>query len=349
VKVLIVNQRQVAARLPMAECMEAMAQVLQSLARGEALLPLRQVLHLPGGKVAFAVMPSVLGSQDGGTALAVKAITVIPGNHGTAYDSHQGAVLLFEGEHGSLQAVVDASAVTAIRTAAVSGVATRALAREDAGDLAILGTGVQADTHLEAMLVARRVRRVRVWSRDPAHVRAFADRAASRHGVTVEPAASAREAVAGADIVCTVTSAREPIVQADWIAAGAHINAVGASVPTARELDSATVARARLFVDRRESALAEAGDFLIPRAEGLITDQHIEAELGELLLGGRRGRQSATDVTVFKSLGLAVEDLAAVRLVHARVIATGGGTWVELGGERPSAGQPASGTGDPAA
>jgi ornithine cyclodeaminase/alanine dehydrogenase-like protein (mu-crystallin family) len=333
-KVLVVGQREVAALLPMAACLEAMADALRGLARGEVLLPLRQVLSLPAGQGAFAVMPSVRGRTPAETTLAVKAITVFPGNQGTSYDSHQGAVLLFEGERGSLQAILDASAVTAIRTAAVSGVATRALAREDAGDLAILGTGVQADTHLEAMLVARPVRRVRAWSRDPEHVRAFADRAARRHGVTVEPAASAREAVAGADIVCTVTSARNPVVAEGWIAPGAHVNAVGASVRTARELDSATVARARLFVDRRESALAEAGDFLIPRAEGRFGDEHIEAELGEVLEAGLARPRSAADLTVFKSLGLAIEDLAAARAVHARAVATGRGTWVELGGER---------------
>jgi ornithine cyclodeaminase len=243
-------------------------------------------------------------------------------------------VLLFEGEHGSLQAILDASAVTAIRTAAVSGVATRALARDDAGDLAILGTGVQAATHLEAMMVARRVRRVRAWSRSPEHARAFAARARRRHGIEVEASPSAREAVTGADLVCTVTSSREPVVQAGWIAPGAHVNAVGASVAGARELDSATVAGSRLFVDRRDSARAEAGDFLIPRAEGLVTDDHIRAELGEVLLGRRPGRASPGDVTVFKSLGLAVEDLAAARLVHSRARKTGAGTWVELGGER---------------
>ena len=326
----MVSQREIAGLLPMAACMEAMADALQALARGEVVLPLRSVLLLPGGRGAFAVMPAVVG----GEALAVKAITVLPGNHGTGYDSHQGAVLLFEGDHGSLRAILDASALTAIRTAAVSGVATRALARDDAGDLALLGTGVQADTHLEAMQAARRLRRVRAWSRNPEHVRAFVDRAARRSGIAVEAAASAREALQGADLVCTVTASREPVLRADWLAPGTHVNAVGASVPSARELDSDTVARARLFVDRRESALAEAGDFLIPRAEGRVDDNHIQAELGEVLLRRRPGRLSPTDLTVFKSLGLAVEDLAAARLVHARALEAGAGTWVELGGAR---------------
>jgi ornithine cyclodeaminase len=334
-KVLVVSQAEVAALLPVAECMDAMADVLQALSRGDVMLPLRQVLQLPGGTGAFAVMPAARVDPGQAASLAVKAITVIPGNHGTAWDSHQGAVLLFEGEHGSLQAILDATAVTAIRTASVSGVATRALAREDAGDLALLGTGVQADTHLEAMLAARRIRRVRAWSRSPEHVQAFVARARRRLGVGVEAARTAREAVAGADLVCTVTSSKEPVVEAGWIGPGAHVNAVGASVRTARELDSETVAGARLFVDRRESALAEAGDFLIPRGEGRFGDDHIQAELGDVLLGRRPGRRTAREVTVFKSLGLAAEDLAAARVVYARASAAHAGTWVELGGGRP--------------
>jgi ornithine cyclodeaminase len=282
---------------------------------------------------AGAPPAAALGAEDG-LAIGLKALTVFPGNEGTAYDSHQGAVLLFDGEHGRLLAILDASAVTAIRTAAVSGVATRVLAREDASDLALLGTGVQADSHLEAMLLARPVRRVRAWSRDPGHVRAFVERSRRRHGIDLEPAVDARSAVEGADIVCTVTSSREPVVKGEWLAAGAHVNAVGASLPTARELDSEAVARARLFVDRRESALSEAGDFLIPRREGRFGDDHIQAELADVLLGRHQGRGSARELTIFKSLGLAAEDVAAARLVYARAVAEGAGTWVELGGER---------------
>ena len=330
-QVLIVNQSEVGRLLPMDACMDAMADALTAVARGEALLPLRQVLMLPDKGGAFAVMPAYLGAQ---AALGLKSITVFPGNHGTELDSHQGAVLLFEAERGRLLAVMDASSITAIRTAAVSGVATRALAREEAGDLALLGTGVQARTHLEAMSRARRLRRVRAWSRDPEHVRAFAARAARELGIRVEPAASAREAVEGADLVCTVTSSREPVLRGEWLSAGAHVNAVGASLSSARELDSAAVARARLFVDRRESALNEAGDFLIPRREGAIDDGHIRGELGDLLLGRCPGRQSEGDLTLFKSLGLAVEDVAAARLIYDNAVKAGAGSWVELGGAR---------------
>jgi len=276
-------------------------------------------------------MPAYLGSPP---AIGLKCITVFPGNHGTDLDSHQGAVLLFETKRGSLLAVMDASSITAIRTAAVSGVATRLLARADAGDLALLGTGVQALTHLEAMAHARRLRRVRAWSRSPDHVRAFAQRAARSLGLAVQAAASAREAVEGADLVCTVTSSREPVLKGEWLAPGAHVNAVGASLASARELDTPAVARARFFVDRRESALHEAGDFLIPRAEGAVDDGHIRGELGDLLLGRVPGRQAESEVTVFKSLGLAVEDVAAARLIYDNALAAGAGTRVELGGAR---------------
>jgi ornithine cyclodeaminase/alanine dehydrogenase-like protein (mu-crystallin family) len=330
-QILIVNQDEVRRLLPMAECLDVMARTLAALARGEALLPLRQVLMLPGGQGAFGAMPAHLSSPP---AIGIKVITVFPGNHGTAYDSHQGAVLLFETERGRLLAVMDASSITAIRTAAVSGVATRALARADASTLALLGSGVQAATHLEAVALVRPLRRVRVWSRDPAHVARFVEAARKRHGFAIEAAPSAREAVADADVVCTVTASREPVLEGAWLRAGTHVNAVGASLRSARELDSAAVARARVFVDRRESAANEAGDLLIPRAEGAIGDDHVQGELGEVLLGRVDGRRTDDEITVFKSLGLAVEDVASAHHIHARAQAVGLGTWVELGGGR---------------
>jgi ornithine cyclodeaminase/alanine dehydrogenase-like protein (mu-crystallin family) len=333
-QILIVSQAEVRRLLPMAECLEVMERTLAALARGEALLPLRQVLLLPGS-AAFAAMPAHLSSPP---AVGIKVITVFPGNHGTEYDSHQGAVLLFETERGRLLAVMDASSITAIRTAAVSGVATRVFARPEASTLALLGSGVQAATHLDAVALVRPVRQVRVWSRDPAHVARFVEAARGRHRLDIQAAASAREAVEGADIVCTVTASREPVLHGSWLRPGTHVNAVGASLRTARELDSAAVARARVFVDRRESAANEAGDLLIPRAEGTIGDDHVQGELGEVLLGRVEGRRSADDITLFKSLGLAVEDVASAHHIHARAQATGAGTWVELGGGRDAIG-----------
>lgn len=321
----------VARLLPMQRCIGVMTDVLTALAQGEAIQPLRTVIRLPAGRGAFATMPAQTGTPD---AFGLKVITVYPGNEGTAYDSHQGAVLLFEPVYGTLVAILDASTLTAIRTAAVSAVATRALARPDAGDLAILGTGAEARTHLEAMGCVRSLRRVRAWSRSPANVTAFAAWARNHLDVEVEMPPSARDTVLGADLICTVTSSRVPVVTSASVSDGAHINAVGASQPEARELDSATVARARLYTDRRESAEHEAGDYLIPLTEGAIGEAHLLGELGEVLVGRVAGRTTPDQVTVFKSLGLAVEDVAAAHAVHAEAVRLAAGTEVELGGRR---------------
>jgi ornithine cyclodeaminase len=333
---LIVGHRDVLALLPMADCIEAMAEALRTLARGGALLPLRQVVRLSDGRNAFALMPAAL---DAPASLGAKVITVFPGNDATPFDSHQGAVLLFDQERGRLLAILDASSITALRTAAVSAVATRLLARPESRALALLGAGVQAMTHLEAIRLVRSIDEVRVWSRSSGRATRFAERVSERlaaGGPRVVVAASAEAAVAGADIVCTVTSAREPVLHGAWLAPGTHVNAVGASLPTARELDTAAVAGARLYVDRRESAINEAGDYLIPKGEGAIGDDHIVAEIGELLLDepAREGRRSPVEITVFKSLGLAIEDVAAAHRIYARAVATGAGSWVELGGLR---------------
>jgi alanine dehydrogenase len=330
-KVLIVNQSEVRRLLPMDECIDVMAEALAAVARGEAILPLRPILWLPERVGVLAMMPGYLANID---AVGLKVITVFPGNHGTKYDSHQGAVLLFETTHGQLLALMDASAITAIRTAAVSGVATRLLARGDAQSLAILGSGVQAKTHLAAMMQSRSISSVRIWSRDAGHAQQFAQRESLRHGIPITPTATVQEAVAEAGIICTTTAAREPILRGEWIAPGTHVNAVGASVPSARELDTAAVAGARLYVDRRESTLNEAGDFLLPKKEGAIGDDHIVGEIGELLLGNVEGRRTSDEITLFKSLGLAVEDLAAASHIYKKAIAVNAGVLVELGGER---------------
>jgi ornithine cyclodeaminase/alanine dehydrogenase-like protein (mu-crystallin family) len=330
----IITDAEVRELLPMPECIEVMAEVFRSLARGDALQPLRSLMWMPDRSGLLGLMPAWLGAP---ASLGIKVVTVMPGNHGTPYDSHQGPVLLFEVEHGSLVAVVDASAITAIRTAAASGLATRLLARDDAGDLAILGSGVQAHTHLDAMRAVRTLTRVRVWSRSIEGARAFAARESARVGLAIEAVDSAATAVQGADLVCTTTSSREPVLEGAWLAAGAHVNAVGACFPSARELDTEAVRRARLFVDRRESTLAEAGDFLIPKQEGAIGDDHIRGEIGELLLGKVAGRGGPDDITLFKSLGLAVEDLAAAHHVHRRAVERGMGVEIEFGGRRETA------------
>jgi alanine dehydrogenase len=329
--VRVISQAEVERLLPMDECIDLMAEALATLARGDAVLPLRQMVWLPDRRGMIGLMPGYLGAP---ARFGLKIVSIFPGNHGTGYDSHQGAVLMFDPGVGSPIAVIDASAITAIRTAAVSGVATRTLARPDAGDLAILGSGVQASSHLEAMAQVRRLRRVRVWSRDPERTRAFAENEGKHRGVSIEAMPSARAAVEGADLICTATAAKEPLVEGAWIAPGAHINAVGACFATARELDTAAVAGSRLFVDRRESALAESGDVLIPIEEGAIGPDHIVGEIGDVLLRRVPGRATAREITLFKSLGIAVEDLAAAHHVLRKATETGAGVSAPLGAIR---------------
>jgi len=332
VNVLILSRSDVERLLPMAECVEVMAAALATTSRGDAVLPLRQMVWMPDRTGMIGVMPGYLGDPK---SLGLKIVSIFAANHGTAYDSHQGAVMLFDTAHGTPLAVMDASSITAIRTAAVSAVATRALANDDAGDLAILGSGVQASNHLDAMSSVRTLRRVRVWSRDPAHARHFATRESRRTALAIEPVGEARAAVEGADLVCTTTAAREPVLRGEWLAPGAHINAVGACFASARELDTEAVRRSRLYVDRRESALHEAGDLLIPMREGALADSHIVAELGEVLLGRAAGRGKRDEITLFKSLGIAIEDLAAAHHVLARARQTGAGVSAPLGDLKP--------------
>lgn len=329
-RTLIVPHAEVERLLPMAECIDVMGEALAAATRGEALLPLRQVLRLHSGRDAFALMPAILGS-----AIGAKVITVFPGNDATPYESHIGVILYFDDTHGRLLAIIDASSVTAIRTAAVSGLATRLLSNPGASRLALLGAGVQAMTHLEAMCAVRPIQQVAIWSRSTDRRAHFVTWARQRFALEVVACDTAADAVRDADVICTVTASRSPVLQGAWVPPGAHVNAVGASIASARELDTEAVEQSLLFVDRRESAMSEAGDFLIPRDEGAVDNAHIRGELGELVLGRVAGRTDPAQRTLFKSLGLAVEDVASARLIYERALATGAGTWIELGGLRP--------------
>jgi ornithine cyclodeaminase/alanine dehydrogenase-like protein (mu-crystallin family) len=327
-RVLVLNEAEVHRLLPMAECIDEMAGVLAALARGEAVQPLRLILRPEGALGLMAVMPAYRGGVP--SAFGVKVVGVFAGNRSLGKDAHQGMVALFSGETGEPLALVNASAVTAIRTAAVSGVATRALAPEGAGDLAIVGASVQARTHLLAMAAVRPVRRARIASLHSERAQAFARKMAPRFAFPVEAVTTVEAAVRGADLIVTATSAAEPVLRREWISPGAHLNVVGASLPDRREVDGATMAAARLFVDRRESTLQEAGDYLLAVREGAIQDGHIRAEIGDVLLGRDPGRTSRDEITLFKSLGLAVEDLAAAAFLHRRASETGAGQWVEI-------------------
>ena len=307
--------------LDMESCVTAMEDVLARLARGELTNP-RRSIRFPPGPAAFGLMPAHRGGEM--PYFALKEIVVNPENSAHGLDPHQGAVLLHDGVTGVLIAVLNASPITEIRTAAVSGVATKLLARPDARTVAVLGSGIQGRSHVDAMQTVLDDPIIRIWSRNPAHAEALALETHSLVAATIE------EALEGADIVCTATASREPIVELGWLAPGTHINAAGASVKTSRELSSETVAAATMFVDRRESTLNESGDYLLAVDEQGIGPDHIVAELGDLLIGTHPGRSDGVELTLFKSLGIAAEDLAAAELCVARARERGIGVEVDF-------------------
>jgi ornithine cyclodeaminase/alanine dehydrogenase-like protein (mu-crystallin family) len=327
-KILILNHDDVVQLLPMTECIEVMSEALSALARGEVAQPLRTILKPLEVKGVLAMMPAFRTGER--PMFGLKAICVFPGNAAIGKDAHQGGVLLFSGETGEPLAMVNASAITMIRTAAVSAVATRSLAREDASELAIIGAGIQARSHLEAMACVRPIRRARIVSSRLEHAQQFTSEMQTRFAFPIVAVETPEAAVRGADLIVTATTAREPVIKREWISPGAHINAIGTYSPAAREIDTQTMAAASLFVDRRESALNEAGDYLIAAEEGVIGPQHIRAELGEVLIGAEPGRTSPDEITVFKSLGLAIEDLAAAEHVYRKAQQQGAGSWVEF-------------------
>lgn len=319
---LVLNQQEVEELLDMEGCIEAMADALASLARGEVQVPLRVVVRPEGEDTFLGLMPA----HRGGAAplYSLKTVCVFPENPGRGLDAHQGTVTLFDGETGETRALMNASAITAIRTAAVSAVATRLLAREDARELGILGAGVQARSHLEALRLVRDFERIRIFSPTAAHAEALAAESGA------EAVGSAEEAVRGADVVVTATSSVEPVLERGWLEAGAHVNVVGGRPPAMRELDVATVADSAFYVDRRESAENEAFDYRDALEAGAIAPGHIRGEIGEILIGAVPGRQSPEELTVFRSLGLAVEDLAAAEYVVRRARERGAGVEVEF-------------------
>jgi ornithine cyclodeaminase/alanine dehydrogenase-like protein (mu-crystallin family) len=325
-QIRILGRSDIKALLPMADCIELMRTTMIAVSEGRARIPLRTVLPVSNGGL-LGNMPGYLAEPE---CFGVKLLSLFPGNPAAGLSSHLGLVLLFEPKHGLPVALLDAAELTAIRTAAVSGLATRLLARQDAGDLAILGAGEQARSHLEAMLAVRPIRRLRVWSRTAAHAAAFAEEQAAAHGLDIEIAVSAQAAVEGADLICTVTGSPEPILHGDWIAPGAHLNVVGASRIAAAEVDTTAVARSRFFVDFRGSAEHEAGELRRAIDAGAVTFDHVLGEIGEVANGTVVGRASASDITLFKSLGVSAEDLAAAHYVLRRAEAEGIGQVVEL-------------------
>lgn len=327
-KLLVLNAEQIGRLLPMAECIELMSDALASLARGEVYQPLRTIIRPPDARGLLGLMPAYRHGERG--AFGVKAICVFPGNPSIGKDAHQGTVMLFSQETGEPLALMNASQITAIRTAAVSAVATRLLARPDAAELGIIGAGVQARTHLVALACVRPIQRARVASRNREHAEQLVREMQEKVAFPIHSVGSNEEAVRDADVVVTATSSHQPVVDREWFSAGTHINAIGTHSPQSREIDTATMAAASLFTDRRESLLNEAGDYVLAAMEGAVTPESVIAEIGELVIGTKQGRTSPSEITLFKSLGLAIEDVVCAEHLFRKATAENTGTWVDL-------------------
>jgi ornithine cyclodeaminase/alanine dehydrogenase-like protein (mu-crystallin family) len=311
---LLLAERDVRALVPLTDLIPAMETALAEYSAGRVTQPVRSVVPIPAYEAFFGVMPAAIETP---ATLGAKLVTVYPGNRARGLPSHLAAIVLFDYATGALAAVLDGRYITEARTAAVSAVSVKCLARPHAQVLAVVGSGVQARSHCEALQHVAAFREIRVWSPSSDRRDAFA-RELSTSGLPVRSVSSASVAVRGADVIVLATSSPKPVIAADDVGDGAHICAVGACRPDQREMSSALIKRARVFVDSRAGALQEAGDLLLPISEGVITEDHIAGELGEVLIGRVPGRTLAADITIFKSLGMAVEDVAAARLAVER-------------------------------
>lgn len=308
--IIVLDRHAVETLLPMTECIDAVAHGMARTACGGTRQPPRSRLDLPTPGTLLSMMPGWIDEPE---AFAIKVVSVFPGNFDVGLPSHRGLVLLFEAVHGALVGIFDGGAITAIRTAAASALATRLLSRPESNRLAILGYGEQAEQHVAAMQVVRPIRQVTVWGRSAEKAAVFCRHMSEKHGIAVEPAGSVQDAVATADIICTTTASREPILQGVWLPAGCHLNVVGSSFPQNREIDADTVVRSRFYVDYKPSTLALAGDYQDAVAQGLIDESHIIGSTGDVLEGLAPGRTMAREITLYKSVGIVAQDLVAAQ------------------------------------
>jgi ornithine cyclodeaminase/alanine dehydrogenase-like protein (mu-crystallin family) len=309
-----IDREEVAHRLTYDICIPIVRDAMIAFSAGETKQLLRSIIPLAGSHL-FGIMPGALGAK---APFGAKLISIFPENAAQGRQSHQGLIVLFEPDTGTPVCVVHAGEVTAIRTAAASAVATDALARKDAKHLAILGTGEQATTHARAIRKIRALESITVWGRSPERAQIFAEKMRAELGIHSAAIATVKQAVANADIICTVTSASEPILKSEWVQPGQHINAVGSSHAGPSEIDNALVARARFFADSREGVLQQGAEFLRAKQAGLIDDHHILAEIGQVLAGKAEGRRSPEEITIYKSLGHIVQDLASAWWLYSQ-------------------------------
>ena len=309
-----IDRDEVARRLTYEVCIPIVRDAMIAFSRGETKQLLRSIITLSEGRF-FGVMPGAMGAH---AAFGAKLISVFHGNFARGIPSHQGLVVLFDPESGAPVCVLDAGEITAIRTAAASAVATDVLARTDSRRLALLGYGEQAATHARAISKVRKLESIVVWGRSPERARALAERMQAELALPIAAAGTVREAVAEADIICTVTSAAEPILKGNWVRPGTHLNLVGSSYAGPTEVDTDLVLRSRFIADSREGVLQQGAEFLRAKEAGLIGDEHIVGEIGEVLVGKIEGRRSAEEITAYKSLGHVVQDLASAWWLYSQ-------------------------------
>ena len=323
----LLNEAQVQSLLPMADLISAMESAIARFSAREVLQPMRTVLMVGPAKAYYGLMPAYIPEP---ASMGAKLVTVYGSNAAKNLPSHLATIVLFDPETGSLIGLMDGRYITEARTAAVSAVSVQKLAKKDAATLAIVGSGVQAQSHLEAFSIIRNLKDVRIWSPKAASREKFAKDSSAHSKAPVRATATAEEAVRGADLIVLVTSSPTPVINDAWVSPGAHVVCVGACRPDQREMDPTLVARARLYCDSRAAALVESGDIVQGIKEGLFGPDHVRGELGEVVLGKAPGRASDSDITIFKSLGMAVEDVVAADLVLQRAIKANAGTELTL-------------------
>ena len=326
---LLLSQKDVASVLTMTDCIDAVGNAFAQLARGKTVMPQRAVIPVSEHNGVFLGMPALIGGDD--EALGLKVVTVFPDNparHGMP--TIFGTLMLCDPTTGKAVAIMDAGFLTAVRTGAASGVATRLLAREDAKTCTVFGAGVQAVKQLEAVNLVRPLEKAYVIDVMPETRATYAEKMSEALGLEIEETENVEAAVSASDIIITASSSHEPIFDGDWLQPGAHINNIGSHAPAHRELDTRTVVRSKFVADLKEANLAEAGDILIPIKEGAVTEDHIYASLGEIVIGEKPGRETPEEITVFKSCGLAIQDVATAQAVYKAALERGVGVEVDL-------------------
>ena len=323
----IITENMVETHLTMEDCIKAMRGAMIAVSRGDTTLPIRQYMPIPNTQGKMAMMPGTIADPE---VYGIKLVCKYIRDPDSPYGTHVGMVLVFDSQKGLPLAMVEGSSLTGIRTAAASALATDVLANKDCQALSILGCGEQARRHIHAMLAVRSPKEIFVWGRNFARAEAFANRVSAETGKPISAIKSAQDAVTKADLICTTTSSKTPIMQGDWVNAGTHINLVGAAIASSSEVDDTLVTKSLYFTDYRPAAMAAAGELLNAIKNGLVTQDHILGEIGEVIDGSVAGRSTERDITVYKSLGVAAQDLAAAHWLYEKSIHIGFGTEINM-------------------